>query len=177
MDPLPLEHKLAQAWPSDRWRDVGVLVAVSGGPDSVALLRALRRIAPAGRGSLRVAHFNHRWRGAEADQDQRFVVTLCESLGLACEVGAADPARQGMAPDGLEAAARDARYRFLVETAQRTGARYVVTGHTADDQAETILHHIVRGTGLLGLSGMRPARRSAPWSRWPDRCWPYGARK
>ncbi len=157
-----LEQRLNQAWPNERWRDVGVLVAVSGGPDSVALLRAVCRTAQPGQGRLRAAHFNHRWRGAQADEDQRFVVALCASLGLPCEVGAAESAQPGLAPDGLEAAAREARYRFLLETAQRTGARYVVTGHTADDQAETILHHILRGTGLLGLAGMRRARALSP---------------
>jgi tRNA(Ile)-lysidine synthase len=151
------EHKLAMAWPGERWRDVGVLVAVSGGPDSVALLRALVRL---GGESIWVGHFNHRLRPEGAGRDEQFVATLCKSLEIPCIVGSR--ADEPLPPGSLEAQAREARYRFLVETAERIGARYVATGHTADDQAETILHHIVRGTGLVGLAGMQPARQLTP---------------
>jgi len=156
---FPLESRLADAWPPPAWSDVTVLVAVSGGADSVALLRALAVLKTAGAGRLVAAHFNHRLRGGESDADQQFVEDLCRRIGVPCEAGepaAAKPVRtEG---DGLEAAARQARYAFLRQTAERLGARYVATAHTADDQAETILHRILRGTGLAGLAAMRRAR-------------------
>ncbi|MCE5301536.1 MAG: tRNA lysidine(34) synthetase TilS [Planctomycetaceae bacterium] len=150
----PLEAKLAAAWPPSDWADVTVVAAVSGGCDSVALLRAMTALKTDGDGRLCVAHLNHHLR-PDADRDERFVVELCSRLGVACQVGHATVRDQG---DGLEAAARLARYEFLEQTAARLGARLVATAHTADDQAETILHRIVRGTGLRGLSGMTRAR-------------------
>ncbi len=158
----PLETRLGEAWPPGDWRDVTVLLAVSGGADSVALLRAVAALAAGGRaagsaGRLCVAHFNHGLRGEESRADEAFVVGLCGELGLTCEVGRAAPgALDG--GDGLEAAARDARYRFLAEAAANLGARYVATAHTSDDQAETILHRILRGTGIGGLAGIARAR-------------------
>jgi tRNA(Ile)-lysidine synthase len=153
-----VEQKLAEAWPPSDWADVTVVVAVSGGCDSVALLRAMTAIAVGGAGRVCVAHLNHQLR-AEAGEDERFVVELCCRLGVTCEVGHAAVDRLAEeAGDGLEAAARAARYDFLERTAGRLGARFVVTAHTADDQAETILHRIVRGTGIRGLSGMGRAR-------------------
>ena len=80
----------------------------------------------------------------------RFVVGRDETLASAAN------------SDGIEAAARDARYRFLLTTAEQIGARYVVTGHTADDQAETVLHHLLRGSGLAGLAGIPRARVLSP---------------
>jgi len=156
-------QQLALAWPPEGWRDLTVLVAISGGADSVALLRGLAEIRLAGPGRLVGAHFNHRLRGAESDADEQFVVELCRGLGLSCEVGRADAGRlSATGADGLEAAAREARYAFLQAAAERLGARYVVTAHTADDQAETILHRIVRGTGLAGLAGMPRYRPLGP---------------
>jgi tRNA(Ile)-lysidine synthase len=111
-------------------------------------------IVPTGR--LVVAHFNHALR-AEADADEAFVRGLADRLGLACETARAEPASLDLR-EGLEAAAREARYRFLQTAAERLGARYVVTGHTADDSVETILHHILRGTGLAGLAGIPRTR-------------------
>lgn len=148
------EQRLAGDWPVESWRDVTVLLAVSGGPDSVALLRAMQALRPASSaGRLIVAHGNHRLRGADSDADAEFVRVLCGELGLIYEIGTLDVAAAD-ASDGLEAAARKARYGFLSTTASQYGARYVVTGHTADDQAETILHRIIRGTGLSGLAGI-----------------------
>lgn len=172
------QTRLAAAWPPERWRDVAVLLAVSGGADSVALLRAADALADeagqrAAGGRLIVAHFNHRLRGEESDADQRFVVELCRRLDLPCEVGRAEttaggrsPASGGSEPPGpfrlatlaSEETARHQRYAFLRDTAQRLGARYVATAHTADDQVETILHRILRGTGLAGLAGIPRAR-------------------
>ncbi len=128
---------------------------MSGGADSVALLRTLSQIKQqaAGAGKLVVAHFNHRLR-AEADQDEAWVGTLAKQLALDSVVGHAD------SPGHLasEQAARDARYRFLTGAAERLGARYVATAHTADDQVETILMRVVRGSGIDGLSGIPTAR-------------------
>jgi tRNA(Ile)-lysidine synthase len=154
----PLELKLAAAWPPSDWADVTVLVAVSGGCDSVGLLRAMKAIAAEGSGRVCAAHLNHQLR-PEADEDERFVVDLCGRLGVICEVDRVAVDRlASQSGDGLEAAARAARYAFLEQTAGRLGARFVATAHTADDQAETILHRIVRGTGIRGLSGMARAR-------------------
>ncbi len=156
--PLPLETKLSEAWPPADWADVTVLVAVSGGPDSVALLRAMTALKTGGAGRLCIAHLNHQLR-AEAETDERFVVDLCRRLGVCCEVDRIDVGRLAAAAgDGIEAAARSARYRFLEQAAGRLGARFVATAHTANDQAETILHRILRGTGVRGLSGMARAR-------------------
>jgi tRNA(Ile)-lysidine synthase len=156
---FPLEAKLAQTWPPAAWHDVSVLVAVSGGPDSVALLRVLRTLKTEGDGRLRAAHFNHRLRNEESDADEAFVSDICAGIGVPCEVGRAAPGQlAAAAQDGMEAAARQARYQFLQETAARLGARYVLTAHTADDQAETILHRILRGTGIAGLAGMQRVR-------------------
>ncbi|HJT32708.1 MAG TPA: tRNA lysidine(34) synthetase TilS [Pirellulales bacterium] len=174
------EAPLVGLWLPDDWNEVTTLAAVSGGADSVALLRALAAMRPAGPGRLVVAHFNHRLRGSAADADAAFVAKLAGELGLPCDVGSADAAtvapalrdgnrdRQGRPMDsatecrsylaGIEESARNVRYEFLKAAAGRCGARYVATAHTADDQAETVLHRIVRGTGLSGLSGMRRAR-------------------
>jgi tRNA(Ile)-lysidine synthase len=137
------------------------MVAVSGGPDSVALLRGLARLRAPDCGRLIAAHFNHRLRGTESDEDEAFVVALCHRLAVPCHAGRGEgPA--AASPDGLEAAARQVRYAFLQRTAGEHGARYVLTAHTAEDQAETILHRIVRGTGISGLGGMSRVRPLGP---------------
>lgn len=151
-----LEQSIQQAWPTKRWANVTVLIAVSGGADSVALLRLLARVRPANsRGKLLVGHFNHKLRGGESDEDERFVQHLAKSLGLTCLTVAGNP------PDPTkfsENDARDARYAFLQRTAADFGARYIVLAHTADDQAETILFRALRGTGITGLAGMPTVR-------------------
>jgi tRNA(Ile)-lysidine synthase len=153
------EGKLAQAWPPTTWGGVSVLVAVSGGPDSMALLRAMHSVQDAGLGRLAVAHFNHRLRGRESDADEAFVAEVAARLHCPYEAGY--PPDGGIIThrgDGLEAAARRARYQFLTRTAAKLAARYVAVAHTADDQAETILHRILRGTGIGGLAGMGRVR-------------------
>jgi tRNA(Ile)-lysidine synthase len=163
-----LESKFLAAWQPDRWSEVPVVVAVSGGADSVALLRLMANLRLGGKsadshGRLIVAHFNHALRGGESEADEHFVVQLAEQLNLECQVGRADRqqllARSG---DGIENAARQLRYDFLLHTAETLGARYVATAHTADDQVETILHRIVRGTGVAGLAGMSRVRPLSP---------------
>jgi tRNA(Ile)-lysidine synthase len=158
---LPFERRLAEAWPPREWCECHVTLGVSGGADSVALLRAMvvlkERVG--GRGQLYVAHLNHGLRGDTAEADAAWVRSLCERLGLPCEVGKVDVGslaeEQG---DGWEAAARSARYDFLVGAAEWVGARFVATEHSADDQVETVLHRILRGTGVDGLAGIARVR-------------------
>ncbi|RMF95150.1 MAG: tRNA lysidine(34) synthetase TilS, partial [Planctomycetota bacterium] len=139
-----------------------MLAAVSGGADSVAMLRALAALREPGRGRLVVVHVHHGLRGREADADAAFVVNLAEHLKLPYRVAHPPrPIRETCAGVGLEAAARRARYRLLGELAAELGARYVVTAHTADDQVETVLHRILRGTGIRGLRGI-PRTRPLP---------------
>jgi len=119
------------------------------------MLCAFASLRQSGAPRIVAAHFNHHLRGEASNADQAFVESLCQSVDVPLEVGAAEVARLADAQgDGLEAAARAARYAFLTATARRVGARYILTAHTADDQAETILHRILRGTGLNGLAGI-----------------------
>ena len=134
-----------------------VVVGVSGGPDSLCLLHLLRRLAPELRLWLHVAHLHHGLRGAEADADAAFVAELADCWGLPCTVGRADVAALAReAGLSLEEAARQARYRFLAEVAEAGGASTLAVGHNADDQAETVLMHFLRGSGAAGLRGMLP---------------------
>ncbi len=135
------------------------VVAVSGGADSTALLLALVAVAPAdARRRLVVAHAEHDLREAAA-ADRAFVAALAERLGLPYFTRRL-AVRNGADPrgEGIEGLARRLRYAFFEDVARETGARHVIVAHTADDQAETILHRILRGTGLAGLAGMSPAR-------------------
>ncbi len=161
MSSLPLERQLAEAWPAVRWQDVTVLVAVSGGADSVALARALSALHTSGAGRLILAHCHHGLRPQAADADRAFVEGLGQTLGLPVEVYLANLAQHAEGI-GLETAAREARYRFFESAAARLGARYVVTAHTRDDQAETILHRVLRGTGPSGLAGVPQTRLLSP---------------
>ncbi|MGC3970410.1 MAG: tRNA lysidine(34) synthetase TilS [Pirellulales bacterium] len=157
------ENQIATIWPTERWADEVVLVAVSGGADSTALLNALARLRPReATGRLIAAHCNHGLRGAESDADEAFVRRLAEELGCEAIIERADVVAAAAARgDGLEEAARSVRYRFLEATAGRTGARYIATAHTLDDQAETLLLRILRGTGIAGLGGIPKARAAA----------------
>ncbi len=134
-----------------------VVVGVSGGPDSLCLLHVLRRLADDYGLTLHVAHLNHQIRGPEADADATFVADLAAEWGLACTVVARDvpslARRHGLA---IEEAARQARYTFLAGVAGQVGSRTVAVGHNADDQAETVLMHFLRGAGPAGLRGMLP---------------------
>lgn len=155
---LPLETHLAQRWFPEQWVPFTTLVAVSGGADSVALLRVLHALSVSWkerkghfRGRLIVAHVNHQLRGEESEEDSRFVSSVCSELNLPLRTTRINIPHTS---DGLESEARRQRYAFLEQTASQTGARYVVTAHTRSDQAETILYRILRGTGISGLAGI-----------------------
>ena len=137
-----------------------MLLALSGGPDSVALLHALRELAPRFGCRLAAAHLNHRLRGAESERDEMFVRELCATLGVVLVVEQAsdlDPA----APN-LEERAREARYAFLAAAASRLGASFIATAHHADDQAETVMLRLLRGAGAAGLGAMAESVALAP---------------
>ena len=148
-----LDRKLIH--PGDR-----VLIAVSGGTDSVALFYLLNELALLGEFSLAgIAHFNHQLRGSAADSDERFCRDLAARLGQPITVGTEDV--RTLALDNhlsIEAAARTARYRFLEKAARDMAAQVIAVGHTRDDQAETFLLKLLRGAGPRGLGGIYPRR-------------------
>jgi tRNA(Ile)-lysidine synthase len=136
-----------------------ILLALSGGADSVALLYALGDLGPRFGYRLVAAHLNHRLRGEESDRDEAFVRDLCSTLGFELIVeqsGDLDPA----APN-LEERAREARWAFLAAAAERIGASRIATAHHADDQAETVMLRLLRGAGAAGLGAMAESRRLA----------------
>ena len=148
-----------------------VVAAVSGGADSVSLLLAVHDLIERNKLTLRLvaAHFNHHLRGPESDADEQFVRDLCVKLNIELAVGGTRLSQSG----NTEQNARDARYAFLTETAENTNAYAVLTGHTINDQAETFLLNLVRGSGPDGLCGMKPIRpiSDAPPPQ-PDGCEP-----
>jgi tRNA(Ile)-lysidine synthase len=132
-------------------------VAVSGGADSVCLLHVLRALAPSQGWSLEVLHFDHSLRGPESDADADFVRGLARGAGLPFHIEKADAAALARASGGnLEQAARDARRAFYRRVMQSARLARAATGHTLSDQAETVMHRIVRGAGLQGLGGILP---------------------
>lgn len=137
-----------------------VLVAVSGGPDSVAMLYLLRTIAPELNLKLHLAHLNHMLRPKEAQKDVKFVISLAEKLHLPLTTAKIDVSafveKEGLS---LEEGARILRYRFFLKTAKKIGARKIAVAHSQDDQAETVLMRLIRGSGLLGLSAISPVRK------------------
>ena len=135
------------------------MVAVSGGVDSVVLLDLLRWVQPEWNLRLKIIHLNHGIRGSEADRDEDFVRSLAERLQIDIILERRDvPAYQEEHGLGLEEAARDVRYQFYERILAKTGFKKVALGHQKNDEAETILGHILRGTGVRGLSGM-PIKR------------------
>lgn len=167
-DAMPMESRaacrhpflagLAAALPADGFWTVPVVIGVSGGCDSTALVRGLEQLAPPEmRRRLIIAHAEHDLR-EDAAADRTFVAELASRLGMPFEARQIAVRRPDGRRDGTEARARRLRYGFLQDVAREHGARYVLIAHTADDQAETILHRALRGTGLAGLAGMRAAR-------------------
>ena len=133
----------AMATPGDR-----VICALSGGADSVAMTFAFYLLKEKLGITLEAAHFNHHLRGEESDRDQRFVMDFCDRFEIPLHLGSG---KVEPGPKGLEAAAREARYAFL-----RSLPGKIATAHTADDNAETVLLHLIRGTGLKGLGAIAP---------------------
>ncbi|MEG1460180.1 MAG: tRNA lysidine(34) synthetase TilS [Oscillospiraceae bacterium] len=136
-----------------------VLCAVSGGKDSMALLEQLLCLALDYNYGVHCAHFNHLLRGDEALRDQAFVADYCKTHKIPCHLGQGDvrafASEKGL---GIEEAARILRYEFLEKTAEEIGAVRIATAHTADDNAETLLFNLSRGSGLKGLCGIPPVR-------------------
>jgi tRNA(Ile)-lysidine synthetase-like protein len=139
------------------------IIAVSGGPDSTALAHLSVQLVRQGKlAGVTFAHLNHQLRGGDSDGDERFVLGLPAAWGvpevrvMSGRVDVAARARE--AGDNLENVGRQTRYSWLAETARSLGAGWVATGHTADDQAETVLHHFLRGSGAAGLAGIPECR-------------------
>ena len=153
-----MRRRLEQFWARQAMLLPGerVLCAVSGGADSVCLLHLLHETPWL---DVVCAHFNHRLRGGESDRDEQFVRALCRRLGVRCVCGTGDVA--GFAAShglGTEAAARALRYDFLERTAAELGCDRIATAHNAEDNAETVLMNLLRGSGARGLSGIPPVR-------------------
>src|SRR3990170_4925482 len=146
----------------------GALVAVSGGQDSSALLLIVSRLATETGLEVAVAHFDHRLRSrGEARDDEHAVRTMAQALGLPFVTGSGDArARAARRHESIEEAARNLRFVFLAREAKRLYAGVVVLGHTRDDRAETVLLHLLRGSGLDGLIGLR-SRSTWPFGRGP----------
>ena len=138
----------------------GILLAISGGTDSMALFDVFVRLAAANNWRLLVGHLNHCLRGLESDRDEQYVIEQCHKSQIACQSRKADIAALAAAEGiSVEAAARQVRYDFLGELCREYQLKYLATGHHADDNSETILHRIIRGTGIGGLAGIKPRRR------------------
>ncbi len=136
----------------DRW-----LVAVSGGPDSMALLRTVQIIARENHQEITCGHIDHQLR-PESGADGEWVQQQCQTVGVRCLIETIKLPDQDGQRTAIEEQARHARYAALTRMALSCGATAILTGHTADDNAETILHHLFRGTGLRGLSGIPEVR-------------------
>ncbi len=155
----PLVHRVVRTIRSRSLFQHGqhIVVAISGGPDSVALLSILSHLRSSWVLTLSAVHCNYGLRGAESEGDQQFVEAFCQELGVSLHVR-----RVGLQTEGrrasVQAMARDIRYRVMQEVAEQCGADRIAVGHTANDQAETVVLWMLRGAGLTGLSGM-PAFR------------------
>lgn len=144
------EHRLVSNQP--------LVVAVSGGQDSVCLLYVLAKLQKEMGLKLHVAHLNHQLRGEESDADARYVSDLARKLNIPATIGKRNvKAYRARRRLSLEEAAREVRYRFLAQVAKSVGADRAVVGHTADDHIETILMHLIRGAGTRGLRGLQPS--------------------
>ena len=138
-----------------------ILLALSGGPDSVALLHVLRELAPRFGYRLAAAHLNHRLRGAESDRDETFVRELCSTLGV--ELVVEQSKRLSIPPRPISRSGRARlRYAFLAAAATQLGASHIATAHHADDQAETVMLRLLRGAGAAGLGAMAETITLAP---------------
>lgn len=139
-------------------RGAAVVVALSGGADSVSLLRALKDIEETSGIRVFACHLNHGLRGEESDADERFCAELCESLGVPLERRRVDVKNFLRPHESVEQAARRIRYEFFEESLRKFGSRVLATAHTASDNTETVLFNLTRGTGISGLCGIPPVR-------------------
>jgi tRNA(Ile)-lysidine synthase len=131
-----------------------LLIGLSGGADSVALISALIELRERLGFKISAAHLNHRIRGAESDRDEEFVRAMCARLGVELIVEGADGLDASLSPANLEERARDARREFLLRVADHVQADFVALGHHRDDQAETVLMRLMRGAGAAGMAAM-----------------------
>ena len=158
---VELDKIVERTFPLNHWRTFRTLIAVSGGPDSVALLRLIIANADVeSKSNLIVAHVNHGVRADQSDADAEFVHQLAKhhQLEFCLETLPSQTSQNSASQSRSEESLRNARYDRLVEMAGRLGGRYLVTGHHLDDQIETVLFRIFRGTGIAGLQGI-PERR------------------
>ena len=158
-----LEQRLLKVFPVDQWSYRRVCLATSGGPDSVAMVRAMASIAEQNgiRDKLMIVTVNHRLRGSESEGDVAFVRNFGRKLRLPVDVRTVDSnvlKEETRRLGSLESAARNLRYQLLCDAAHEFSARYIVTAHHAGDQLETILFRLFRGSGVEGLRGVAPIR-------------------
>jgi tRNA(Ile)-lysidine synthase len=146
--------------PTEESTGESILLALSGGPDSVALLHVLHQLGPRFGFRLAAAHLNHRLRGAESDRDETIVRDLCSTLGV--ELVVEQSSGLDLAAPNLEERAREARYAFLAGAGAQLGASHIATAHHADDQAETVMLRLLRGAGAAGLGAMAETITLAP---------------
>ena len=159
----PLQNRFERSFPPEEWLGRCMILAVSGGPDSIALLRFIvDATSRSERSRILVVHVNHHLRGGESDEDARFTNENAQGHGFPCRILDGSLLTTESIHGSLENAAREKRYAILLEQAESWGARYVLTGHTADDQAETVLFRLVRGSGLRGLAGIPRVRPFGP---------------
>jgi len=164
MSKTDFQARFQQIVECEQWFGLGesLLLAVSGGPDSVAMLSLFSELNRKPNFSLQlsVLHVNHHLRGADSDADADFVQKLCRSLRIPCTVESVDVAERAKAEKiSIEQAGRLCRFELFERICLKTGIKAVALAHHADDNAETILHRIIRGAGLRGLAGIRPRRQ------------------
>jgi len=162
----PLEQRVLDFIQRNRLLSAGekLVVAVSGGADSVCLLHILFSLRERLNLRLHLAHLNHQLRGAESDADAEYVAELARKLGIPATIERREvKGYQKQKHLSLEEAAREVRYRFLADVAGATGASRAAVGHTRDDHIETILLHLIRGSGTRGMRGLQPV------NQWPSK--------
>jgi tRNA(Ile)-lysidine synthase len=156
---LPPEQRVLRFIRENRLIDPGqkLVVAVSGGPDSVCLLHILAKISQKLAIELHIAHLDHQLRGQDSAADAEYVSDLAQRLGIPATIASRDVSAYRRENHlSLEEAAREVRYAFLAEVAAAIGTDRLAVGHTLDDQVETILMHLIRGSGTRGLRGLLP---------------------
>lgn len=160
-----LRRAVTAAFPPHRWAGHPIIVGVSGGADSVALVRLLleMRAASVEPAQMLLAHCNYGLRGAESDADEEFVRELAAQAGVTFRLRRASQPEKP-AGIGREAAWREFRYQYFAELAHEAGARYLLLAHTADDQIETVLLRLLRGSSLAGLRGIPRSRPLTPFT-------------